>query len=119
MAKKEQTQNKEQAQSVILTPKQARAVTALQFERQEIARQANEQIAEIMEAFQEQGRMLSLVHQLPRDEGVTYRFDSVDVDGEPRVKMTATPAKPEQPDAEMPDEPQEQTEAEEEQNHGE
>jgi len=99
MAKKEQTQNKEQAQSVILTPKQARAVTALQFERQEIARQANEQIAEIMEAFQEQGRMLSLVHQLPRDEGITYRFDSVDVDGEdkPRVKLTAVPPTPEAP----------------------
>jgi len=99
MAKKEQTQNKEQAQSVILTPKQARAIIALQFERQEIARQANEQIAEIMEAFQEQGRMLSLVHQLPRDEGITYRFDSVDVDGEdkPRVKLTAVPPTPEAP----------------------
>lgn len=106
MAKKEQTQNKEQAQSVILTPGQARAVTALQFERQEIARQANEQIGEIMEAFQEQGRLLAMVHQLPRDEGVTYRFDSIDVDGESRVKMTAMPAKPEQP--ETPPEPDEE-----------
>jgi len=109
MAKKEQTQNKEQAQSVILTPGQARAVTALQFERQEIARQANEQIGQIMAAFQEQGRMLALVHQLPRGEDVTYRFDSVDVDGEMRVKLTAMPPTLEPP------EPETQTGADEEQ----
>jgi hypothetical protein len=81
-----------QDQSVIITPKQARAVLALQFERQEIERRANEQIAEIMGAFQEQGRMLALMHQLPRDEGITYRFESVDVDGAPRVKLIAVPA---------------------------
>jgi len=99
MAKKEQTQNKEQAQSVILTPKQARAIIALQFERQEIARRANEQIEEIMAAFQEQGRILAMVHQLPHGEGMKYRFDSVDVDGEdkPRVKLTAVPPTPEAP----------------------
>ena len=78
-------------ESTILTPKQARAIAALQFEREEIVRQANEQIGQIMAAFQEQGRMLALVHQLPRGEDVTYRFDSVDVDGEMRVKLTAMP----------------------------
>jgi hypothetical protein len=89
MAKAKQAQE----ESVILTPKQARAVIALQFEREEIARQANEQIAEIVEAAQEQGRMLALVHQLPRGEGITYRFEPVAVEGEerPRVKLIAVP----------------------------
>jgi hypothetical protein len=93
MAKTKQPQE----ESVILTPKQARAVIALQYEREEIARQANEQIAEIVEATQEQGRLLALVHQLPRSEGVTYRFEPVAVEGEerPRVKMTAVSPEPE------------------------
>lgn len=88
---------KETKESVILTPKQARAVNALQFERSEIVRQANEQIGQIMEAFQEQGRLLAMVHQLPGGEGITYRFDTVDVDGEMRVKLTAELPEPEAP----------------------
>lgn len=84
-------QAKTQAQSVTLTPKQARAIVALQFEREEIARHANEQIGEIMEAFQEQGAMLALVHGMPRGDGWTYIFESTMVDGTPRIKMTAKP----------------------------
>jgi hypothetical protein len=107
MAKAKQAQE----ESVILTPKQARAVIALQFEREEIARQANEQIAEIVEAAQEQGRMLALVHQLPRGEGITYRFEPVAVEGEerPRVKLIVVedPCKgvPPAPEPEPPAEP--------------
>jgi hypothetical protein len=101
MAKTKQPQE----ESVILTPKQARAVIALQYEREEIARQANAQIAEIVEATQEQGRLLALVHQLPRSEGVTYRFEPVAVEGEerPRVKMTAVPPAPPEPEPAEPD----------------
>jgi len=106
-----------QEESVILTPKQARAVTALQFEREEIARHANEQIGQIVEAFQEQGRMLSLVHQLPRGEDVRYRFDSIDVDGESRVKLTAVPA-PVPDDSKAPAEPDVEQQAAEGQGHG-
>jgi len=80
-----------QEQSVVLTPKQARAVIALQFEREEIVRQANEQIAEIMEAFQEQGRMLAMLHELPHGEGWTYQFQSVEHEDKPRIKLTANP----------------------------
>ena len=75
-------------QTIILTSGQARGVTALEFERQELARKANEQLAEIAEAIQEQGRMLSLVHGMPRGEGVTYRFDGVVLDEVVRIKMT-------------------------------
>ena len=48
--------------------------------------------------------MLALVHQLPRGKGITYRFDSVDVAGQPRVKLTAVeaPAEPEQAEPEEP-----------------
>lgn len=88
MAKTKQAQE----ESLLLTPKQARAITALYIEREEIRRQANEQIGEIMEAFQEQGRMLALVHQLPRGNGVTYAFEDVDVDGQRRIRLTAVPA---------------------------
>lgn len=84
-------------QSVIVTPKQGRAVEALQFERDEILKRVNKQLAEIGEAWQEQGRMLALVHQLPTGNGITYRFDSADVDGQPRVKLTVIP-KPEEPE---------------------
>jgi len=84
-------------QSVIITPAQARAVIALQFERGEIVQRVNKQMAEIAEAVQEQGRMLARIHQLLAREGVTYRFDSADVDGESRVRLTAVP-KPEEPE---------------------
>ena len=88
-----------QDQSVVITPGQARAVIALQFERDELVRRTNKEVGEIMRAFQEQGRMLAMVHQLPSGEGWLYRFDSVDVDGEdkPRVKLTAVPPTPEAP----------------------
>lgn len=82
---------KEAKTSVILTPGQARAIVALEFERQEIARGANEQIGQIVAAFQEQGRLLAMVHQLPRGEKIKYRFDTVEMEGEPRLKLTALP----------------------------
>ena len=120
MAKTEQTQE----HSVIITPRQARAVSALQFERNEIVRQANEQIAQINEAFQEQGRILALVHELPRGDDWQYRFEDVDVDGQLRVKLTAMPREqepePETPPAETPPpaEAEEQAEADREQGDG-
>jgi hypothetical protein len=96
--------NGAQEQSVILTPKQARAVLALQFEREEIARRANEQINEIMEAFQDQGAMLAVIHQLPRGEDWVYAFESVTDEGQPRIKLTAKPAEAEPAEAEAPEE---------------
>jgi len=74
-------------QTVILTPRQARGITALEYERQEIARKANEQLNEIAEAIQEQGKMLSLVHEMPRGKDIMYRFDGVMLDGKVRIKM--------------------------------
>jgi hypothetical protein len=106
MSRREERAIEKTQESVILTPGQARAAIALQFEREEIIRRTNEQIAEIVEAFQEQGRMLALIHQLPRGEGWSYRFDSIDVDGEPRVKLTAVA--PPEPAAEPAAEPAEE-----------
>jgi hypothetical protein len=118
MAKTEQTQE----QSVIITPGQARAVSALQFERNEIVRQANEQIAQINEAFQEQGRILALVHELPRGDDWQYRFEDVDVDGQLRVKLSSLPKEqePETPPVEDPPpaEAEEQAEADQGQGDG-
>lgn len=75
-------------QTVILTPGQARGITALEYERQETARKANEELNTIAAAIQEQGKMLSLVHGMPRGKDVTYRFDGVMLDEEVRIKMT-------------------------------
>jgi hypothetical protein len=83
-------------QSVIITPKQRRAIDALRFERDEIVRRANEHIAEIEAAFQEQGRMLAMLHGLPHGEGFTYRFEGEEVDGETQVKLVAVPSEPEE-----------------------
>jgi len=79
-------------QSVIITPGQARALIALQFEREEIVRRINKQMEEIAEAVQEQGHMLSLLYQLPIGKNITYRFDSVTVDDEMRIRLTAVEA---------------------------
>lgn len=90
-------------QSVIITPKQRRAIDALRFERDEIVRRATEHIGEIEAAFQEQGHMLALVHGLPHGDGWTYRFEGEQVDGEARVKLIAVPPAPgeqAEPDAE-------------------
>ena len=89
-----------QDQSVVLTPGQARGITALEYERQETAKRANAELNIIAAAIQEQGKMLSLVHGMPRGEGVTYRFDGVMLDEEVRIKMTVI-------------EPEEEVEAEE------
>jgi len=82
----------QQKTSVILAGKQGRAILALFFEREEIARRANKEIVEINEAFQEQGRVLALIHQLPHNDGRHYRFETVEVEGRPRVKLTSVEA---------------------------
>jgi hypothetical protein len=87
----------EKEQSVIITPKQRRAIDALRFERDEIVRRANEHISEIEAAFQEQGRMLAMLHGLPHGDGFTYRFEGEEVDGETQVKLTAVPPEAEEP----------------------
>jgi hypothetical protein len=110
-----------QQQSVIITPAQRHAIDALRLERtlieqrtneavqhaQEMMRRAEEQTAKIVEAFQEQGRILALVHGLPHGDGWTYRFEAVDVDGDTRVKLIAEEQvpgpEPEQPPVEEPD----------------
>jgi len=119
MAKAKQAREE---QSVIITPGQARAVTALWFERSEIVRQVNEQIGQIMGALQEQGKMLAMLHELPRGDDWQYQFQHVEVDGEMRVKLTVLPKEqePEAPPVEDPPpaEPEEQAEAAQEQGDG-
>ena len=100
-------------ESTIITPAQARAVLALEYERAEILRRANEQLSEIHAALQEQGRMLAGVHGLARD--AQYRFESVDLAGERRIKLIAVPpVKEALPSAEEPP----QADAEKEQGDG-
>ena len=63
-------------QSAILTLAQARAGVALEHERNEIVQAANEQLKQIADAFQEQGRILASVHGLPGE--ARYRFEPSD-----------------------------------------